>query len=219
MIETKDYISGSQWWINSANLSFEEIVTQSRIPDKWSRYNSKDILNIRSVLKPVNNYVLNLYPKPKILSIHENLVTFRQRTHAEIWVEEKSNQVLYALDKCHQRQFYPSLNYIESDECFKPTYRFYIPWFINKNIEINIYPVEDEETPFYVNKKNIIGTPIEDHKEYANTDFVDFKIKNTGPYYLKEKYAIISKDTAMYDMSAVLSDEEISQIKDYYGQQ
>ena len=219
MIETKDYISGSQWWIHSGNLSFQEILIQSNIPDKWAMYNSKDILSIRSVLKPANNYVLNLYPKPKILTVEKNIVTFRQRTHAEIWVEEKSNDIIYALDKCHQRQFYPSLNNIENKDCFKPTYRFYIPWFINKNVEVVISTVEDEDTPFYVNKKNIIAKHIDDKSTYATSDFVDFKIKNTGKYNLKEKYAIISKDTAMYDMSVVLSDEELSQVKDYYGQQ
>jgi len=219
MIETKNYVSGSQWWVDSGNLSFDEILIQSRIPDKWSTYNSKDILSIKSVLKPVNNYVLNLYPKPNILRVEKNLMTFRQRTHAEIWVEEKEQGALYALDKCHQRQFYPSLNNIENKECFSPTYKFYIPWFINKDIEINISPVEDEETPFFVNKKNMIIKPTEDHALYANAGFVDFKIKSTGKYHLREKYGIISKDTAMYDMSAVLTDKEISQIKDYYGKQ
>lgn len=219
MIETKNYISGSQWWIHSGNLSFEEIIVQSRVPKRWSVYNSEDILKIDSVLKPANNYVLNLYPKPKILRINENLVTFRQRTHAEIWLEEKDNNAIYALDKCHQRQFYPSPNDIHNDECFKPTYRFYIPWFINKNVEVKISPVEDEDTPFYVVKQNITAKTVKDSQEYADVDFVDFKIKNTGQHHLKEKYAIISKSTAMYDMSVVLSDEEISQLKDYYGQQ
>ncbi len=192
---------------------------ESGLPDKWSKYNSKEILNIKSILKPINNYVLNLYPKPEIINITNNIVTFRQRTHAEIWVEERKDGTLYALDKCHQRQFYPSLNNLENKECFDPTYKFYIPWFINKNVSIKIARVEDEPTPFYIGEKNIIGKPLPHLSDYAYSEFVDFKIKNTGEYYLKEKYAIISKSTAMYDMSVVLSDEEISQIKDYYGQQ
>ena len=192
---------------------------ESGLPDKWSKYNSKEILNIKSILKPINNYVLNLYPKPKIINITNNIITFRQRTHAEIWVEERKDGTLYALDKCHQRQFYPSLNNLENKDCFDPTYRFYIPWFINKNVSIAISRVEDEPTPFYISEKNIIGKPLPHLSDYAYSEFVDFKIKNTGEYYLKEKYAIISKSTAMYDMSVVLSDEEISQIKDYYGQQ
>lgn len=219
MITKKNNISGSQWWINSENLSLPEILKQSGLPDKWSRYNSKEILEISSILKPINNYVLNLYPKPEIINIKNNKITFRQRTHAEIWVEERKDGTLYALDKCHQRQFYPSFNNIENKECFDPTYRFYIPWFIDKNITIEITRIADEPTPFYINEKNIIGKPLHYLSDYAHSDFVDFKIKNTGDYYLKEKYAIISKNTAMYDMSVVLNDEEISQIKDYYGQQ
>jgi hypothetical protein len=217
MIIKKNGMSGSEWWLNSGQLSLPDILIQSGLPQKWSRHNSKDIISIHSVLKPVNNYVLNLYPKPQIISINNNLITFRQKTHAEIWVEERDDNTLYALDKCHQRQFYPSSNSLEVQECFAPTYRFYIPWFINKSVEIQIKSVEDEDTPFHIGKKNIIGKEISEYSDYAYPGFVDFKIKNTGKYQLKEKYAIISKNTAMYDMSAVLSDEEISQIEDYYG--
>lgn len=216
MIKSKNYISGSEWWINSENLSFPEILTQSRLPDKWSRYNSKNILKMNSILKPVNEYVFNLYQKPEIVKTNNNFVTFRQRTHAEIWVEEKEDNTLYALDKCHQRQFYPSSNSFIYEGSFLPTYRFYVPWFINKNANIEIDPVKNEKTPFYVNKKTIIGNPIDDHKNYVNTEFVDFKIKNTGEYLLKEKYAIIGKNTAMYDMSVYLTDEEILNLEDYY---
>jgi len=219
VITKKNNISGSHWWINSENLSLPEILMQSGIPDKWSKHNSKEILKISSILKPVNNYVLNLYPRPEIISVNSNKITFRQRTHAEIWVEERRDGTLYALDKCHQRQFYPSINNVENKECFDPTYRFYVPWFIDKNVSIEIAKVEDEPTPFYISEKNIIGKPLPYMSDYAYSEFVDFKIKNTGEYHLKEKYAIISKNTAMYDMSVVLSDEEISQIKDYYGQQ
>jgi hypothetical protein len=219
MIIKKNNISGSQWWVNSENLSLPEIIMQSGISDLWSKYNSKEILKINSILKPVNNYALNLYPRPEIISIKDNLITFRQRTHAEIWVEERHDNTLYALDKCHQRQFYPSSNNLENKQCFDPTYRFYIPWFINKNVKIEITEVKDEETPFYINAKTIIGNTLEDISEYAHSEFVDFKIKNTGQYHLKEKYAIIGKNTAMYDMSAILSNEEISKIKDSYGKQ
>jgi len=219
MIIKKNNISGSPWWVNSENLSLPEIIIQSGLPNIWSRYNSKEILEIDSILKPVNNYVLNLYPRPEIISIIDNRITFRQRTHAEIWVEEKDDNTLYALDKCHQRQFYPSLNSLENTECFDPTYRFYIPWFINKDIDVSITEVKNEDTPFYINEKNIIAKLIEDTSEYAFSDFIDFKIKNTGQHQLKEKYAIISKNTAMYDMSVNLSDTEIFKIKDYYGQQ
>jgi hypothetical protein len=215
MIINKNYIAGSTWWVNSESLSFPEILIQSKIPPNWARYNIYDISNIHSILKPVNRYVLKLYPKPKILKIENNVVTFRQKTHAEIWIEEKNNNVIYALDKCHQRQFYPSLNNIENKDCFKPTYKFYIPWFINKNIEITISPVEDEQTPFYINKKNIISKYVEDNEEYVKTEFVDFKIKNTNDY-LKEKYAIISKNTAMYDMSVILTNEELLKLGEQY---
>jgi hypothetical protein len=218
MIKSKNYIQGSDWWLNSENLSFSSILSQSKMPDHWARYISDHSKNINSLLTPVNKYVFSLYPRPKVLKINNGVVTFRQKTHAEIWIEEKNKNVLYALDKCHQRQFYPSTNSIDSQECFIPTYRFYIPWFINKGVEVRIDPVVDEDTPFYVNKKIFIGTQIESSTVYADTEFIDFKIKNTGKYFLKEGYGIISKNTPMYDMSVVLNNEEIERIMYDYRQ-
>ena len=216
MIESKNHMSGSEWWLNSEDLSFSSILRQSKMPDHWARYDSKYIRDIKSVLTPVNKYVLSLYPRPKILKINNNLVTFRQRTHAEIWVEDKGNNIIYAVDKCHQRQFYPSKNNIEAKQCFLATYKFYIPWFINKDVVVSIDSVEDEATPFYVNKKMFVCRIVDMSTTYADTEFVDFKIKNSGEYYLKEGYGIISKDTAMYDMSVVLTDEEISKLEEDY---
>lgn len=216
MIKSKNYISGSEWWINSGNLSFSNIVRQSKIPDHWARYDSEYIKNVKSVLKPVNKYVFSLYPRPEILNITSNLVTFRQRTHAEIWIEDKGNDVLYALDKCHQRQFYPSENNIDVSGCFSATYRFYVPWFINKNVEIKIDPIKNEKTPFCINKKIFVSNFVDISTPYVDTEFIDFKIKNLAEYCLKENYGIISKNTAMYDMSVYLTDEEILKLKEDY---
>lgn len=218
MIKTKNHMAGSEWWLNSENLSFSNIVRQSKIPENLSRYDSEDIRNITSILKPVNRYVLSLYPRPEILNIKDNLVTFRQRTHAEIWIEDKGNDILYAVDKCHQRQFYPSKNKIKTEECFLATYKFYIPWFINKNTDISIDPVKNESTPFYANKKMFPGSLIDISTPYADTEFVDFNIKSYGEYSLKENYGIISKSMAMYDMSVVLTDQEILELRADYGQ-
>ncbi len=216
MIKTKNYIAGSEWWVNSEALSFSQIVRQSKMPDHWARYDSGYMNSISSILNPINRYVFSLYPRPQIISIVNNLVTFRQRTHAEIWVQDKGSDGLYALDKCHQRQFYPSANSFENNECFKPTYRFYIPWFINKNIQVSIKSIQDEETPFYINAKTFNSVTVDRQTPYADTEFVDFKIKNTGKYYLKDGYAIISKSAAMYDMSVLLNDEEIVDLKEDY---
>lgn len=218
MINNKGYIAGSDWWINSEALSFSGIVRQSKIPDHWARNDSGHMKDIRSVLSPVNKYVFSLYPRPEILKIENNLVIFRQKTHAEIWIENKDKDIVYALDKCHQRQFYPSENNLDIKECFRPTYKFYIPWFINKNSQVNISAVQDEDTPFYINKKIFTSSLIDPSTPYIDTEFVDFKIKNTGKYYLKDGYGIISKGTAMYDMSVVLTDEEIIGLREDYGQ-
>jgi len=217
MIKNKNHIAGSEWWINSETLSFSSIVRQSKMPDDWARHDSIDFNSIKSLLTPVNKYAFKLYPRPDILKINKNIVTFRQRTHAEIWVEDRGSEVLYALDKCNQRQFYPSTNSFENKECFAATYRFYIPWFVNKDIEVSIQEIKDEITPFCIKEKKLKSIEIERTTPYADTDFIDFKIKNNSNHFLKEGYDIIIKGTAMYDMAVSLTDKEIIDLKEDYG--
>jgi hypothetical protein len=216
MTKDRDYILGSEWWVNSYSLSFPEIISQSKIPNHWARYDLAHINILPKILKPVNKYAFSLYPKPEIINIDKNLVCFRQRTHAEIWVKPKQGDMLYALDKCHQRQFYPSDTDLRIDNCFYPTYRFYVPWFINKEVSIQIKQVNDEETPFCINEKMFIGKQMKESLQYAEADFVDFKIKNQGKYMVDGKYGIIDKGTAMYDMIVSLDKEEIEALKDEY---
>jgi hypothetical protein len=216
MINDREYILGSEWWLNSYALTFSEILSQSRIPEHWARHDLAHLVSLPKILKPVNKYVFSLYPRPEIVSIVGNLVKFRQRTHAEIWVKPKWNNTLYALDKCHQRQFYPSEKNINIDGCFNPTYRFYMPWFINKSLEISIKQVNDEETPFCINERSFFVSEVSPESRYVDAEFIDFKIKKTGKYMVDGKYGIIDKGTAMYDMFVLLDNKEIEELKHEY---
>lgn len=211
---TKDFIIGSEFWVNSANLTLWEILNESRLPDKWKRFDLIENNYKECLIKPINRYVSNLYQKPELLEINysNNTITLRQKTHAEIWVKPDHDD-LYALDKTWQRQFYPSQNKYIDEECFNPTYRFYMPWIIDDNIDVKISSCGDT---FKINNNSIKfnKTIMSDRvPEY----FIDFKIKKHGPHMVNETYGIIDIGTPMYDILIKLNNYQIEQVLSQYG--
>jgi hypothetical protein len=213
---TSDGAQGSDWWIKSANLTFSEILVQSVIPEKWSRYDLVQKYVVGDIIKPVNKYVFSLYPKPELINISKNIAQLRQKTHAEIWVKPEKNESLYALDKTWQRQFYPSSNKIQSDNCFKPTYKFYVPWIFYKNCKIKISGIKDAYSPFFILDTEFDNIVPEYNSKYIDTNFVDFNIKNHGDYLVNGRYGIIDVGTPMYDMYIELTKEELKKMETQY---
>jgi hypothetical protein len=209
-------IVGSDFWVKSYNFSFPEIQTKSNVRLGWRDYLYVKDLYLNKILHPVNMYVSHMYPRPELVSIENNVVTLRQKTHAEIWVEPKGNN-LYALDKCHQRQFYPSKELFNSGECFIASYRFYIPWFINKNLIVKIKNIDDEFSPFVVQEKTFISDAPKEDAIIFNTEFVNFSIKKTGKHMLSDEYGIIDIASPMFDMVVTLEDQDIDKLKEEYG--
>lgn len=209
----KNYIDGSDFWVDSEKMSFPELEQNSFIPEKWSKYillnhEYKDL-----IIKPVNMYVANLYPKPELINSQDGVITIRQKTHAEIWVKPRDDGSLYALDKCHQRQFYPSHLLIKNDECYNATYRFYIPWFINRATPISILNTGSPNSPFSIIEEEIDFVPPVIDPEYFDTPFVHFNIKKNGSYVKDEVYGIIDIGTPMYDLKFKVSLEDAKQIE------
>jgi hypothetical protein len=213
----KNKIIGSPFWVDSENLSFPELEQQSFVPQKWARYDLLEKEYKDLSIRPVNRYVSNLYPKPEILSINENTITLLQRTHAEIWVEPKGKDNLYSLDKCHQRQFYPSPKQIKSDNCFFATYRFYMPWVTGFEASIKINKVKSLFSPFTIEESLISFTPPIDTETYVNTPFINFNIKNVGEHMKDSRYGIIDIGSPMFEIVLTVSDSELFKIKEEYG--
>lgn len=212
MILSKNGIRGSEFWINSETLSFQEILMGSRVPLKWSKFSLIEESFQDKMLKPVNRYVSNLYPMPELVSITGNTVRLRQKTHAEIWVDTKQKD-LYALDKCWQRQFYPSTNSLLNDECFLPTYKFYMPWILDLNIRVQIEPAGK----CFFTLGSIIELNINDKTaDFIDVPFVDFKIFKGGDHMKTGNYGIIEIGTPMYDMVFDLTDRELEKLHEQY---
>ena len=212
MIESNNGMRGSEFWLNSYNLSFGEIIVGSRVPNKWSKYCLIEDIYKDKIVKPVNRYVSNLYPRPELLYIKNNTVTLRQKTHAEIWVDTK-HEDLYALDKCWQRQFYPSENKINDLESFDPTYKFYMPWVIDIESLAEITPAGD---CFFTEQKTIVTKKNNITLDFIDVPFIDFKIKRDGPHMKNDSYGIIEIGTPMYDITLNLSDQDLEKINEQY---
>jgi len=216
MKETVNGIKGSNFWINSANLDWVSLENASNLMIHWRVYGYIKHMCSGLGIVPINKYVLDLYPKPDLMSVVGNIVTFRQRTHAEIWVQPEEDG-LYALDKCWQRQFYPSANKMQNDECFDATYRFYIPWVPLSINEYSIKKINDEETAFVINEKSLNLKAPDSHIDFYQTDFVDFMIKKEGSHMHDDRYGIIEIGTPMYDITVEMSEEQIEKVLKQYG--
>jgi len=213
--DIKNNIIGSDFWLNSEELSFPEITKESRIPDRWRRFDMIDDKYKVLFLKPINTYVSELYPRPEIVFLDKisGRVTLRQKTHAEIWVSP-SEENLYALDKTWQRQFYPSSKKYIKDECFIATYKFYVPWVLDSDIKATVSGVEG--SPFSVEEQEINFNNL-DNLTLVDTNFVDFKIKIEGSHMANAKYGIIDIGTPMYDLTFILNYKQMERLVAQYG--
>ena len=210
----KNNIYGSEFWLNSANLTFYDILTESRVPNKWKRFDFIEDKFFPLPIKPINRYVSNLYPRPELISIDmANLkVVLRQKTHAEIWLEPRANG-LYAIDKTWQRQFYPSQNMYSNNKCFDSTYKFYMPWFFDGKSDAKIFEVNG--SPFQVNVQECKFTS-KDVSPGIEVNFVDFKIYKEGSHMINAKYGIIDIGTPMYDLHICLTEKEMKRVYEQY---
>ncbi len=204
-------IVGSEFWVNSSELTFKEIQESSFMPYKYKEYSLVSKQFKDSLISPINGYALDFSPMPKILRVDNSIVTFRQLTHAEIWVEPRSNG-LYALDKCHQRQFYPSRFDMQDSQCFDANYRFYMPWFVKSKNNIIVKSVHDEFSPFVIQDQVIKNIDHLSITEMIEPLFVNFLIKKEGLHMHSTKYGIIEIGTPMYDFSIELTKEEMNMI-------
>lgn len=195
MILYKNNMLGSSFWLNCDNLSFNQIQQQSFVNPKWL---NEDKSFDNKIIKPVNRYVSLFGNYPELIK-QDDFLILRQKTHAEIWIE-KMNDVLYAVDKVQQRQFYPSSNIMFDKNCFKPTFKFYIPWIINKNIDCKIKPIEN--SIFLVEEKNISFK----ENNILDTEWVNFLFK-INDFFIKNEYFIIPIGEPMFDI--IVTDKEL----------
>lgn len=191
MIELNN-ILGSKFWVNSEDLSFHNIQKQS-VAKQWCE---RDLKYKNKILQPINKYATNFIHLPQLITKDEFVL--RYSTHAEIWIEIKNNGV-YALDKTMQRQFYPSKNNIQhnNENCYNASYKFYIPWTINCDINLEIKNIED--SPFLIQDNFVKFNKIHKNDLNIKEQWVNFYFKKNNNI-LKNEYDIIKESTGMFDI-------------------
>jgi len=219
-------------WHKSRSESFLWINHRSRVPSRWLSYTE----NIKKkytnhVIKPINLYVNKLYPKPKLISINNNIVTLQQTNHAEIFLvrspeilntmerdEPYSERIMWNLDRPWIRQYYLSdrKDFGDPATCFNQTFRFYVPWIIDDNISVNIK--QPDNSPFLILEDTINFKKILNNTDQIEPPFVHFQFKKIGDHMIDNEYGKVKRLSPMYNMVFRADDIMIKEIRRFYEQ-
>ena len=206
----------SDFWIKSINSSFSEIVNGSNCRRLYVEYQyvlSNDTVKT-SILKPINDYVYNLYPAPDLIKYENGYAYLRQKTHAEILIRKNYKDGLYFLDRPWIRQFYPSVEKFKIDDCFLVVHKAYSPWFIDLEREYDVLQVEDEYTPFVIKPTKL--NRVETNATIIEPNFVHFLIKKSGDHMVDPGHGKISIGTPIYDIKIKLNHTEYERLLEFY---
>jgi hypothetical protein len=114
-------------------------------------------------------------------------------------------EALYVLDKVALRQFYPSNLSVEIPEgYFNHVFRFYTPWFIDRDIEAKVIPATDI---FHIYTKKVKFEKKDVNKDYIDCEFIHFSVKKTGQHTIEDGVGLIEKGTEIYSLE--IEDEDV----------
>jgi hypothetical protein len=216
-------------WHKSKSESFLWINKRSRVPSRWLSYPEGIKGKDNDIIKPINLYVDRLYPKPKLISIDNNVVTLQQTNHAEIFLvnspeiintmerdEPYKERIMWNLDRPWIRQYYLSdrEDFGDSATCFNQTFRFYVPWIIDENISVDIR--QPESSSFLISEDTISFKKIPNNTQHVDPPFVHFQFKKIGNHMIDQEYGKISRFSPMYNMVFEASDIMVKEIRRFY---
>jgi hypothetical protein len=216
-------------WHKSKSESFLWINKRSRVPSRWLGYPEGIKGKGNDIIKPINLYVDRLYPKPKLISIDNNVVTIQQTNHAEIFLvnspeiintmerdEPYKERIMWNVDRPWIRQYYLSdrEDFGDSTTCFDQTFRFYVPWIIDKNISVDIR--QPKGSPFLISEDTMSFKKILNNTQHLDPPFVHFQFKKIGNHMINQEYGKISRFSPMYNMVFEASDIMVKEIRRFY---
>lgn len=216
-------------WHKSKSESFLWINKRSRVPSRWLSYAEGIKGKDSDIVKPINLYVDRLYPKPKLISIDNNIVTLQQTNHAEIFLvsspeiintmerdEPYKERIMWNLDRPWIRQYYLSdkADFGDSITCFNQTFRFYVPWIIDEDISVKIK--QPENSPFLILEDTIDFKKIPNSTQQIDPPFVHFQFKKIGNHLIDQDYGKISRLSPMYNIVFEASDIMVKEIRRFY---
>lgn len=214
--EKKDY--NFNVWQETLDPVFSKICKDSRLPDKWISYDR--VANGKykdSVIKPVNRYVESLYQPPVLISIDGNIVRLRQQNHADYFLLEKENGTFFNLDRPWLRQYYKTKEEFDiPDTCFKATYKMYVPWFIDANVDISYEQVEG--SPFHIYPQTFAYEEVDPESKYVEPNFITFNFMRVGSHMVDDKFGKIKRLSPVFDMVFQADDIIVQRVRKFYEQ-
>jgi hypothetical protein len=204
-------------WYKTKDPVFSQISKDSRLPEKWISYSK--VLDGKykdSIIKPINAYVEALYPMPKLISIKDNIITLRQTNHAEFFLLERKDGVFINVDRPWMRQYYNTEEtHMPMSGCFPGTFKFYMPWYIDADLEISYEP-SSLDSPFYVYSTTKRHSVVEKTVNYLEPDFISFHFKRVGPHMVNDKFGKIKRDSPMFDIVFQANDIIVEDVRSLY---
>lgn len=214
MIRTKTQFRYTDFWLSTEDMPFVEICLQSRMGPRYLDYSfvkNNDKINTQ-ILKPINDYVYNLYPAPEFLRYEDGYIYLRQKTHADIWISTEEDGRLNVIDKPWMHQFYPSIIKLSGSECFNKTFRFYVPWFADFDTETYVVNATDEESPFLVLEGKL--APVKTNEHILEPNFVHFQFKHKN--LINKTYGKIERGSSMFDLKIKVNKEDFNRFETFY---
>ena len=199
----------SESWLKMQNIDFKSICNISNIPRMWQENDY-----ISNNLMPVNNYVKIFGNPPKVKDIQSDKITIVQKTYSDIYIQKNEIET-YAIERSWQRQFYPSSNKYPLDNInffTDKTYKFYMPWIINNNINYKI-SLNNKNDFFYVPEQ--IGC-FNYTDNNINVPFIDFYFTKNKNYVEKDNYIIIPSESNMYNLEIYMNNNLIKDLLKFY---
>ena len=212
---TRDY--NFNIWYESYDPVFSEISRNSRIPVKWYSFSeNKSLIYKNTIIKPINRYVEILYPKPQLVSVSDNIVRLRQYNHAEFFLLEKKHGQFFNLDRPWMRQYYQTTNQLpDRDNCFKGTYIFYTPWYVDADVLVK-YERPSIETAFLSYPTESLHKKTDESIKYLEPDIIKFQFKKVGRHMDRDGFGKIARQNAMFDIVFECDDIMLKRVKDFY---
>lgn len=206
-------------WYKTQDPVFSQISKDSRLPEKWISYSN--ILNGKykdSIIKPINSYVEALYPRPELVSIEGNTVILKQTNHAEFFLLERKDGKFINIDRPWMRQYYNTASsHMPMAGCFDGTFKFYVPWYIDEDLEVD-YLSPADDSPFYVYDTKSIHKKTTGDTEYLEPDFVSFHFKRIGQHMVNERFGKIKRGSPMFYIVFQANDIIVQRVREFYEQ-
>lgn len=212
------HLNNREVWYNTPDPDFIDICKKSMVQQSWISY--QKVLSGKygsAPVKPISNYVANIGYEPELVSISGNVVRLRVHLYADMFLLKKLDQDLYHVDRPWVRQYYLTSHQMDSrEDCFDGTFKFYVPWAFDENVEVS-YLSPEVDSPFVIQEAKDYWHKMPKYADSVRPHFVYFKFKKTGKHMVDKELGIPRRGDPIFDIVAEFDGIMLERIKEYYA--